>query len=198
MSNANKPDTRKLILDTAEELLLTRSFSAFSYSNIASALGVKNAAIHYHFPSKTDLGVAIIQRYRRRFKRWTEQQEMLSADPWQKMEWYFDLTVRYYSQNQRICPTGVLSAEFLVLPPEMQAETRLFVDDLIAWCTRILLEGQQQGYFNFAGVAREKAVNIMAALQGGLQLTRVLSSGELLDNIARQIRIELGAVGQPI
>ena len=43
MSNA-KPDTRKLILDTAEELLLTRSFSAFSYSNIATTLGVKNAA----------------------------------------------------------------------------------------------------------------------------------------------------------
>lgn len=197
MSNA-KPDTRKLILDTAEELLLTRSFSAFSYSNIATTLGVKNAAVHYHFPSKTDLGVAIIQRYRRRFKRWTEQQEMLSADPWQKMEWYFDLTVRYYSQNQRICPTGVLSAEFLVLPPEMQHETRLFVDDLIGWCTRILQEGQQQGYFNFAGVAREKAVNIMAALQGGLQLTRVLASAELLENIARQIRIELGAVGQRV
>lgn len=197
MSNA-KPDTRKLILDMAEELLLTRSFSAFSYSNIATTLGVKNAAIHYHFPSKTDLGLAIIQRYRRRFKRWTEQQEMLSADPWQKMEWYFDLTVRYYDQNQRICPTGVLSAEFLVLPPEMQAETRLFVEDLLAWCTRILEEGQQQGYFNFAGVAREKAVNIMAALQGGLQLTRVLASPVLLDNIARQIRIELGAVGQPV
>ncbi|MFO1380824.1 MAG: TetR/AcrR family transcriptional regulator [Chitinivorax sp.] len=193
-----KPDTRKLILDTGEELLLTRSFSAFSYSNIAGALGVKNAAIHYHFPSKTDLGVAIIQRYRRRFKRWTEQQEMLSADPWQKMEWYFDLTVRYYDQNQRICPTGVLSAEFLVLPEEMQVETRLFVEDLLAWCTRILEEGQQQGYFIFAGVAREKAVNIMAALQGGLQLTRVLASAELLDNIARQIRIELGAVGQPV
>jgi len=197
MSNA-KPDTRKLILDMAEELLLTRSFSAFSYSNIATTLGVKNAAIHYHFPSKTDLGLAIIQRYRRRFKRWTEQQEMLSADPWQKMEWYFDLTVRYYDQNQRICPTGVLSAEFLVLPPEMQAETRLFVEDLLAWCTRILEEGQQQGYFSFAGVAREKAVNIMAALQGGLQLTRVLASPVLLDNIARQIRIELGAVGQPV
>ena len=193
-----KPDTRKLILDTGEELLLTRSFSAFSYSNIAGALGVKNAAIHYHFPSKTDLGVAIIQRYRRRFKRWTEQQEMLSADPWQKMEWYFDLTVRYYDQNQRICPTGVLSAEFLVLPEEMQVETRLFVEDLLAWCTRILEEGQQKGYFTFAGVAREKAVNIMAALQGGLQLTRVLASAELLDNIARQIRIELGAVGQPV
>lgn len=193
-----KPDTRKLILDTGEELLLTRSFSAFSYSNIAGALGVKNAAIHYHFPSKTDLGVAIIQRYRRRFKRWTEQQEMLSADPWQKMEWYFDLTVSYYDQNQRICPTGVLSAEFLVLPEEMQVETRLFVEDLLAWCTRILEEGQQQGYFIFAGVAREKAVNIMAALQGGLQLTRVLASAELLDNIARQIRIELGAVGQPV
>lgn len=197
MSNA-KPDTRKLILDMAEELLLTRSFSAFSYSNIATTLGVKNAAIHYYFPSKTDLGLAIIQRYRRRFKRWTEQQEMLSADPWQKMEWYFDLTVRYYDQNQRICPTGVLSAEFLVLPPEMQAETRLFVEDLLAWCTRILEEGQQQGYFSFAGVAREKAVNIMAALQGGLQLTRVLASPVLLDNIARQIRIELGAVGQPV
>ncbi|XLM19461.1 TetR/AcrR family transcriptional regulator, partial [Chromobacterium piscinae] len=70
----SKTDTRKRILDLAEELLLTRGFNGFSYQHISSELGVRNAAIHYHFPKKNDLGVALIQRYRRRFQRFIEQQ----------------------------------------------------------------------------------------------------------------------------
>ncbi len=196
MSAPIKPDTKKLILDTAEELLLTRSFSAFSYQHISTALGVKNAAVHYHYPSKTDLGVALIQRYRRRFARWTAQQETLAGDPWQKLEWYFDLVVRYYDQNQRICPTGVLSAEFLVLEPPMQAETRAFMEELLNWCERILVDGLEKGYFRFKGRARDRAAVIMAALQGGLQVARVLDSSAVLDDIIKQIRLGLGAGGQ--
>ena len=72
-----KTDTRKRILDIAEQLLLSRGFNAFSYQHISSELGVRNAAIHYHFPKKSDLGVALIQRYRRRFRRFIEQQAEL-------------------------------------------------------------------------------------------------------------------------
>ncbi|MBB5018279.1 TetR/AcrR family transcriptional repressor of nem operon [Chitinivorax tropicus] len=196
MSAPAKTDTKKRILDLAEELLLTRSFSAFSYQHISATLGVKNAAIHYHFPSKTDLGVALIQRYRRRFARWTAQQETLAGDPWQKLEWYFDLVVRYYDQNQRICPTGVLSAEYLVLPPEMQAETQAFMQELLAWAELILIEGQNKGYFRFKGIPRDRASTIMAALQGGLQVARVMENSTILDDIIKQIRLGLGAGGQ--
>lgn len=190
MSTA-RPDTKKQILDCAEALMLERSFNAFSYQHISSQLGVKNAAIHYHYPSKTDLGVALIQRYRRRFARWAGEQERLNGDPWLKLEWYMDLTTRYYHENARICPSGILSAEFNVLPPEMQQETERFVHELYEWCHRILKEGLDNGYFRFAGALEDKTMQILSALQGALQLARI--HPDVLERVKKQIRIDLGA-----
>ena len=63
------PNTRDEILKVASHLLQTRGFSAFSYAHIAETLNVKPAAIHYHFPTKTDLGLALIEKFRTRYKR---------------------------------------------------------------------------------------------------------------------------------
>jgi AcrR family transcriptional regulator len=62
-------DTSEQILDIAQFLVQTRGFNAFSYADIASQLGIRNAAVHYHFRSKTDLGHALVVRYRQTFAR---------------------------------------------------------------------------------------------------------------------------------
>ena len=54
-------NTRECIIQTAHRLLLQRGINGFSYRDIAEPLGVKNAAIHYHFPSKMDLIKALIE-----------------------------------------------------------------------------------------------------------------------------------------
>src|SRR6185436_10208892 len=59
--------TAEQILDLAETLIQTRSYSAFSYQDVSDALGLTKASIHYHFPSKAELGVAVIDRYVARF-----------------------------------------------------------------------------------------------------------------------------------
>ena len=73
--NAQK-DTKVEILDLAENLLRDRGFNGFSYANISSALKIKNAAVHYYFPGKADLGMAIIRRARERFAAWVQEQMM--------------------------------------------------------------------------------------------------------------------------
>ena len=55
-------DRKQEILDVAAELLQTRSFSAFSYQDISDRIGVSKATLHHHFPSKDDLGVALVER----------------------------------------------------------------------------------------------------------------------------------------
>ena len=57
-------DTREQIMDRAAQLLMSRGYKGFSYRDISSHLGVKNAAVHYHFPAKTDLALALIEEYR--------------------------------------------------------------------------------------------------------------------------------------
>jgi len=49
-------DTAERILDIAQDLIQRRGFNAFSYHDIAAPMGIRKASIHYHFPSKADLG----------------------------------------------------------------------------------------------------------------------------------------------
>lgn len=182
-----RTDTRKKILDLAEVLMLSRGFNAFSYQHISGELGVRNAAIHYHFPKKTDLGVALIERYRRRFARYVEAQAGLS--PVAQLARYFDLTDRYYDKQQ-ICPSGILSAELHTLPPEMQQCTAQFVEEMRAWAVDIVRRGQQEGAMQYAGTPEGMGTIVFAAMQGSLQLAR-LDAGAL-DEVKQQIRLLLG------
>src|SRR6188508_3818527 len=61
------PDTAQRILDIAERLVQTRGFNGFSYADIAEALEVTKASLHYHFPAKADLGRRLIERYEQTF-----------------------------------------------------------------------------------------------------------------------------------
>lgn len=177
-------DTQKRILDIAEQLLLTRGFNAFSYQHISSALGVRNAAIHYHFPRKTDLGVALVQRYRRRFGRFMEANSAL--DPLQQLERYFELTDAYFHQDEQICPSGILTTEFHTLPEEIQQEASAFINEMRTWAKTIARRGRDEGVMAYQGSAEAMGELMFAALQGGLQLARI--DAGILNIIKQQIR----------
>ena len=183
-----KSDTRKRSLDIAEELLLTRGYNAFSYQHISSVLGVRNAAIHYHYPKKTDLGVALIQRYRRRFQRFIEAQ--LALTPAEQLERYYTLTDAYFERDQQICPSGILTTEYQTLPQEMQQEANAFVDEMRDWAVSIAARGRADGSMRYAGTPEAMGLLMLAALQGGLQLAR--TDQAVIEALKIQIRALLG------
>lgn len=43
-----------------------RGYDGFSYADIARNAGIRKASIHYHFPTKQDLGIAVLDRYAER------------------------------------------------------------------------------------------------------------------------------------
>src|SRR5829696_2811940 len=61
------PPTASRILDEAERLAQTRGYNGFSYADVATVVGTTKAALHYHFPSKAELGRALVDRYTERF-----------------------------------------------------------------------------------------------------------------------------------
>ena len=165
-------DTRTAILDLAEMMLLDRGFNAFSYANIASALKIKSAAIHYHFPTKAELGVAIILRTRERFASWTQSPKTIAKSPAEKLESFFKQYLRFMESGQQVCLGGALETDFKTLPPVMQAETKKFAADFLAWMEGVLEEGQERQIFSFPGEARDQAILVLSSLQGALQMTR--------------------------
>jgi AcrR family transcriptional regulator len=167
-------DTKSEILDLAENLLLDRGFNGFSYANISSALKIKNAAIHYYFPAKADLGVAIIQRARERFAKWTQDQRMVTKPPAQKLEAFFRFYLRFLEAGQQVCLGGALETDFKTLPPTMQVETQKFASAILAWMEGVLEEGLEKRVFSFPGKAKDQTILILSSLQGALQMTRAV------------------------
>jgi TetR/AcrR family transcriptional repressor of nem operon len=184
-------DTKREILDAAEAMLQERGYNAFSYQHIAEQLGVKNAAIHYHFRSKGDLGVAVIERYRRRFARWGEKMDAEEKDPWRKLEAFFQIYVDFQARGGRICPSGILQAEYNSIPEEMRASAGALIVDLQQYLTRLLADGREKGAFKFPGEPADQAMVVGATVQGALQIARAWGAERFdaaLEQLRRQMR----------
>jgi TetR/AcrR family transcriptional regulator, transcriptional repressor for nem operon len=54
---------RERILEVAEEAVLAKGFAATSIEEIITAVGITKSGFFYHFPDKSDLAKALLQRY---------------------------------------------------------------------------------------------------------------------------------------
>lgn len=185
-------DTRARILDSAENLLLQRGYNAFSYQHIARELGVKPAAIHYHYPSKDDLGTAIVARQLRRLRKWRDLPRVADLPPAEQLNALFAVYDTHARQEYRVCLFGALAADFRTLPAAMQAELRTFNAELTAWLAQVLAVGRATNSLRFVGSPSAKAVQLLTTLAGALQVARVHDETPY-QLIIGQLRLELFA-----
>lgn len=186
----NRTDTRERILDSAEQLLATRGYHGFSYQDISRPLGIKNAAVHYHFPTKADLGVAIVRRYRDMLKAASDGFMKFGGSARLHLEAYLDFFMKEACENQTMCPMGVLTADYFSIPESMREEGTKLEQEVFAMLIRVLEVGREQGELHFEGEPRTKAVMMMSALQGARQLARMMGS-EVLATAIEELRREL-------
>lgn len=163
-------------MDLAESFIQDKGFNGFSYAHIASELDVKNAAIHYHFPSKEDLVCAVIQRYRDRFQLWINNSRVKDLSPQEKLDWFFSIYTNTRADNGKVCLAGSLETEFQTLPPSLREQTQVLTSELLAWLQATLAEGKKAGVFHFSGDPASKAALILSSLQGALQMARALGT----------------------
>ena len=184
-------DTREQIMDRAAQLLTSRGFNGFSYRDISSHLGVKNAAIHYHFPAKTDLALALVDEYRKVLRKGTSEFMAYGGSALEQLEGFFAFTTKQCHIGRCICPFGAFSVDYNELPEELQQSTRTFMDESIKWLTTVMQVGRDSGEFKFIGDAGARALMVLTSLQGARQLARIHGI-ELLDDVVGQIRQDLG------
>jgi TetR/AcrR family transcriptional regulator, transcriptional repressor for nem operon len=169
-------NTQRAILDLAESFLQDKGFNGFSYAHIAKELDVKNAAIHYHFPTKEALACAVIQRYRDRFQLWINNARIKDLSPQEKLDWFFGIYTNTRADNGKVCLAGSLETEFNSLPASLREQTEALTLELLAWLQGTLSEGRETGVFHFSGDPAGKAALILSSLQGALQMARALGT----------------------
>jgi TetR/AcrR family transcriptional regulator, transcriptional repressor for nem operon len=180
------------ILDIAERLAQTRGFNGFSYADIAAELAVTKPSLHYHFPSKADLGRALIVRYQVVFGRALDaidEEVRTAAEKLQRYVKLYDNVMR----NDRMCLCGMFAAEYSTLPAPMQDELRRFFDANERWLTAVLDDGRKAGELAFWDPPQERARVFLGALEGAMLVARSYSDDRRFRMAAEHLLADLTA-----
>lgn len=186
MAGNRSMQTADRILDVAEELVQVRGYNAFSYADVAAALGIQKASLHHHYASKEDLGMALLERYRRRFLEALREIESECGSATGCLDRY----VRLYADvlhRGRMCMCGMLAADIETLPRSMRRGIEGFFAENAAWLTRVLEQGKARGDLLLEESPAATATFIVSSLEGALLVARANGRPRQFDHVARLI-----------
>ncbi|HEY9095713.1 MAG TPA: TetR/AcrR family transcriptional regulator [Hydrogenophaga sp.] len=187
-------EMKEQILRSAQRLVQQRGFNGFSYADVASEVGIRKASLHHHFPSKTDLGLALIEAYSAQFDN---ERARISASP-MKADMQLRAYVAIYRTSldaDRVCLGGMLASESLTLDPAMLPGLKRFFARNTEWLTEILATGVSQQVFALNGSASDHARMLVAALQGALMIAHATGDHDAFDRTSALLLAALTGSG---
>lgn len=158
--------TRSDLLASAEILLRTKGYAAFSYADLAEEIGIKKASIHHHFPTKEGLAIAIVESYLFRFKSQLESINAENAGIIDRLS-AFALMFAKSSESSLLPLCGALAAELLALPESLREMTRDFFEIHLNWLQENIVKGQEAGELKAELDCVRVARLILNTLEGG-------------------------------
>jgi len=175
-------------------LIQTRGYSAFSYQDISDALGIRKASIHYHFESKAELGVAVVDRYTERFGTALANIASNKASSSMAMlDYYIAPYAEFADTPDRVCLCGALAGEILALPAELRDRVDRFFTTHQVWLEGILKRGIASGEFKRSKSPSKTARLVFGALQGALLVKRATGDASQMKDVISALRGQLAA-----
>lgn len=173
--------TKDALLNAAEAGVRKNGYNAVSFRELADALGIKSASVHYHFRRKEDLGTALVARYSEGFfsalAKFTEQ----ARSPREKIAGYCATYRAALHASDAMCLCGVLGAEISSLPDAVARSVDTFFKNNLDWLTESLPASMDDEK------RRSQAALILSALQGGMMLSHATKDMDILDRTAAEI-----------
>lgn len=168
--------TKEKILQAAEKRVRGAGFSAMSFRDLAEDVGIKSASVHYHFPTKPDLGEALVDRYASQFKEHLDKIDTETSHA--ALESFVALYSSALVLDESICLCAIMGAEAIGLPKNVNQKTKMFFEMNRVWLYTLL---ERHGVKH----AEDTASLIVAALEGGMIVASTSRDRALFDQIAK-------------
>ena len=170
-------DRAEQILEFAEHEIRKGGVDAVSFRDIAAAIGIKSASVHYHFPTKADLTQAVTARYADRFIDSLGQASDPAERPRDRLGRLGDAYLAAFRQDSSTCLCAVLGSVAMHLPEETTGRVREFYGRLQDWIESAL-DGAEP---------RLSARLIISVLQGAMILAIVMADEAPLIEAKRHV-----------
>ncbi|MCI0992314.1 TetR/AcrR family transcriptional regulator [Pseudomonas corrugata] len=133
-------NAREAILAAAKSAAQLHGYSGINFRSIAEEVGIKNASIYYHFPSKAGLGAAVAERYWQDVQRALEEIRATNVDPKRCLQLYPSIFRTSLQNGNRLCLSSFMAAESEDLPEEVMREVKAFADVNVKWLAQVLAD----------------------------------------------------------
>lgn len=177
-------NAKEAILSAATKAAQAHGYGGLNFRDLAAEVGIKAASIHYHFPTKADLGAAVARRYWEDIE--TELDTTLAEipDPFACLRHYPAIFRRSLENGNRICLCSFMAAEYDDLPEPVKVEVQAFADVNVAWLGTVLtiVTGAD------AATSEARALAIFAAVSGAQLLARSRANVGLFDKLIDSYR----------
>ncbi len=199
----SKRNTRELILEKAEALLLERGFAGTSIDEILAATGITKGAFFYHFKTKAELARALVERYAVRdydlFKQLSDRADELSDDPLQSMLIFLKLFEEFVEGLSE--PPGCVFASYIYEIQQFDEAIGTFIaQSFREWgaiyerrIERILEKYKPRIEIEPAALGEA----IMSLIEGGFILSRSFNDTLVLARATRQFRLYIQLLFEP-
>jgi TetR/AcrR family transcriptional repressor of nem operon len=191
----NLSSTADDILRCARALIVAGGYNGFSYADISKVVGIRNASIHHHFPSKSDLVRVLVAQYRQEAEAGIAELERTVTGPAEQLRAYTGYwEACIMDATAPFCVCALLAGQIPVLPEQVATEVRAHFRALSAWLTSVLERGAKQGSLHLTGTAKGEAETFMATVHGAMLSARAYGDpkifgvviGPLLERLAKR------------
>ena len=172
-------------MTAARAMVQAHGYNALSFRELAKEVGIKSASIHYHFPTKGDLGAALARRYTEDGVEYLEGLLAASPDPATCIRKYTDIFRAALLNNNRMCLCGIMAAEHDDLPAEVRTEVDRFTEANVRWLARVLSLAKPD---TAEEAVQQKALAIFAAVEGAQLVARGRSDIAVFDQTVEAYR----------
>lgn len=125
-------DTRNALLDSAEHRVKRYGFDAVSFADLGNDVGIRKPSIHYHFATKGDLSLALVERYHARFLEQLDDLVAQETCASAKLLAFLDLYRAALDDGRSLCLCVALSVTQQALPTATKAALAQYQNDVIA------------------------------------------------------------------
>ncbi|MBC8742999.1 TetR/AcrR family transcriptional regulator [Paraburkholderia sp. UCT31] len=176
--------TANRIIEAGRQLIMRRGYSGFSYADVADAINIRKASIHHHFPSKTDLVIAVVNEWRAAFDADMASLQASGADALEQLRAYIGHWERCIADDSApFCVAGMLGAELPSLPEEVAKEVKAFFDNLTAWLEQVLESGAKNDLVRLDSSVQTEAATLVSLIYGAMLAARAYGTVALFKDV---------------
>ncbi|MBU9843682.1 TetR/AcrR family transcriptional regulator [Rahnella ecdela] len=159
------------LLDMADTMIQESGYQGFSYADLANGLGIRKASIHYHFPTKTDLGIAYCERKETRLLQMEEK--LLGVPAGKARLGAYIEAFAYCAQKGQMCGVHAMLSDSNLFEPSLQDAVSKLAQTDLRIVADVLRSGRETGELEFSADPEDLAIIVNCAVKGALMLNRV-------------------------